>query len=112
MEGKCNPEMWDLTSEIRRMRPQDVGLSLGSKANATTRCRIQPWDFRRKKLAVFVLHPTNRTSMAQGLFKVGPTRGQSPHAPGISKYALSPVGIPLKGAPQAPGDKPNPSEEG
>ena len=39
-------------------------------------------------------------------------QGRSPHAPGISKNASDPVGIPLKGAPQAPGDKPNPSEEG
>ena len=40
------------------------------------------------------------------------TQDRSPHAPGISKNASNPVGIPLKGAPQVPGDKPNPSEEG
>ena len=39
-------------------------------------------------------------------------QGRSPHAPGISKNASDLVGIPLKGAPQAPRDKPNPSEEG
>ena len=34
------------------------------------------------------------------------------HVPSISKNALDPVSIPLKGAAKAPGDKPNPSEEG
>ena len=37
---------------------------------------------------------------------------RNPYAPAISKNAWDPVGIPLKGVPQAPGDKPNPSEEG
>ena len=62
---------------------------------------------------VFVLRPTYRTSMPQGLF-LGWVRAQglSPHVPSISKNASNPVGISLKGAPQAPGDKPNPSEEG
>ena len=39
-------------------------------------------------------------------------QGRSPHAPGISKNASDPVGNTLKGALKAPGDKPNPSEEG
>ena len=36
-------------------------------------------------------------------------QGRSPHAPGISKNASDPSAFPLKGAPQAPDDKPNPS---
>ena len=39
-------------------------------------------------------------------------QGRSPHAPGISKNASDPVGIPLKGAPQAPSDKPHPLRRG
>ena len=62
-------------------------------------------------LTVFVLRHTNWTSMAQGLFKVGPTPGSSPDAPGIPKNAPGTVGIPLKGMPKAPDDKPIPSEE-
>ena len=56
---------------------------------------------------VFVLRPTNRTSMAQGFFKcwaVAHTR------PAFPKMPRTPSAFPLKGAPQAPGDKPNPSE--
>ena len=34
------------------------------------------------------------------------------HAPSIFKNASDPIDIPLKGVPQAPGHKPNPSEEG
>ena len=36
----------------------------------------------------------------------------SPHASDSSKNASGPIGIPLFEAPQAPGYKPNPSEEG
>ena len=43
---------------------------------------------------------------------VGPVAGPKPNTRGSSKNASDPVGIPLFGAPQAPGDKPNPSEEG
>ena len=40
------------------------------------------------------------------------SQGWSPHASGSSKNASEPAGIPFFGAPQAPGDKPNPYEEG
>ena len=43
---------------------------------------------------------------------MGPVAEPKPNAIGSSKNASDPVGIPLFGAPQAPGDKPNPSEEG
>ena len=51
MEAECNHGMWDSASEVRRTRPRDIGLRLGSKANATTRCRIQPSGLHYKKLA-------------------------------------------------------------
>ena len=35
-----------------------------------------------------------------------------PNMLGGSKNASGPIGIPLKGLPQVPGDKPKPSEEG
>ena len=46
-------------------------------------------------MVVFVPHPTERESVAQGLFWWLLTQGRSPHTPGISKNAYGPVGIPL-----------------
>ena len=66
----------------------------------------------REELTVIYPTPHQRTNMAQGRFKVGPIAGPKPNAAGSSKNASDPVGIPLFGAPQAPGDKPNSSEEG
>ena len=85
-----------------------------SEANATTRWRITPIraSLRTNALPVFGLRPTDRTSMAQGLFKVGPGVGPLPTRAWYFQHASSSVGIFLKGAPQSPGDKPNPSEEG
>ena len=60
--------------------------------------------------AVFVDRPTKQASVA--FFKVVWMQGCGPDASGGSKIALGPVGIPLKGAPQAPGNKPNLSHEG
>ena len=40
------------------------------------------------------------------------SQNRSSHATGRSKNASGPGCIPFLGAPQAPGDKPNPSEEG
>ena len=39
-------------------------------------------------------------------------QSRSPHASGISKNTSDPVSIPLKGVPQAPGNKPSSSKEG
>ena len=36
------------------------------------------------------------------------SQGRSPHVSGKAKNTFGPVGIPLFGAPQAPGNKPNP----
>ena len=66
----------------------------------------------KKERAVFILRPTNVRIWHKAVFKVGPVAGPKPNAIGSSKNASDPVGIPLFGAPQAPGDKPNPSEEG
>ena len=40
------------------------------------------------------------------------SQGRSPHASGKAKNSFGPVGIPLFGAPQAPGNKPNLPEGG
>ena len=69
-------------------------------------------ELRPKKRAVFILRPTNVRIWHKAVFKVGPVAGPKPNTRGSSKNASDPVGIPLFGAPQAPGDKPNPSEEG
>ena len=48
-------------------------------------------------LMVFVGHPTNQTSVAQGLFlRWVRVQSCSPDAPGIPKNASGTVGIPLK----------------
>ena len=39
-------------------------------------------------------------------------QGRSPDIPSSSKNSLGPIGIPLTGAPQMPGDKPSSSKEG
>ena len=62
---------------------------------------------------VFVIRPTKRTSLAQGLFRWVLAQGRSPHASGSPQNTSGPVGIPLKkGAPHAPGNKSSPSDEG
>ena len=75
-----------------------------SFSRATLRTEVQS--------AVFILRPTNVRIWHKAVFKVGPVAGPEPNAIGSSKNASDPVGIPLCGAPQAAGDKPNPSEEG
>ena len=65
-----------------------------------------------RSVPLFILHPTSVWIWHKAVFKVGPIAGPKPNAAGSSKNASDPVGIPLFGAPQAPGDKPNPSEEG
>ena len=61
---------------------------------------------------IFILRPTSVRMWHKAVFKVGPVAGPKPNATGSSKNASDPVGIPLFWAPQASGDKPNPSEEG
>ena len=61
---------------------------------------------------LFILRPTSVRMWHKAVFKVGPVAGPRPNATGSSKNASDPVSIPLFGAPQASGDKPNPSEEG
>ena len=50
--------------------------------------------------------------MAQGRFRWVWSQGRNPDASGSPKNASGPVDILLKGVPEAPGDDPNPSEEG
>ena len=48
------------------------------------------------RLAIFVAHPTNQTSVAQGFFRWGRALGRSPDTPGRSEKDPGPVDIPLK----------------
>ena len=48
----------------------------------------------------------------KAFFRWVQTQGRSPHTPGGSKISSHPVGIALKGVPQAPDDRINPSKEG
>ena len=45
---------------------------------------------------VFVFQPTNQMSMAQAFLRWVQAQGRTPHAPGILKNIMGPVGIPLK----------------
>ena len=59
--------------------------------------------------AVFVDRPTQRASMAQGLFYGGSGRRAVAHTrPAFPKMPMAPSAFSLLGAPQAPGDEPNP----
>ena len=58
--------------------------------------------------AVFVDRPTQRASMAQGLFSGWSGRRAVAHTrPALPKMPTAPSAIPWLGAPQAPGDEPN-----
>ena len=94
--------------------PREVGSTSEVKVNATAQnAGFLLKELRqKKKRAVFILRPTNVRIWHKAVFKVGPVAGPKPNTRGSSKNASDPVGIPLFGAPQAPGDKPNPSEEG
>ena len=62
---------------------------------------------------VFVDHPTLRASVAQGLFLGGTRRRAVAHMrPEFPKMPMAPSAFPLLGAPQAPGDEPNPPRKG
>ena len=63
-----------------------AGRSVCPKLSDSTACRK----------SVFVVRPTNRTSVAQGFFRWVQVLGRSPDTPGGSKNALGPVGILLK----------------
>ena len=56
-------------------------------------------------VSVFVVCPTNQTSVAQAFFRWDQAQDQAQDTPDSSKNASGPVG------PQAPSDKPSPSEE-
>ena len=63
--------------------------------------------------AVFVDRPTQRASMAQGLFYSGSGRRAVAHTrPAFLKMPTAPSAFPLLGAPHAPGDEPHPPEGG
>ena len=67
-------------------------------------------EFRKIKVSMLFVHrPTNRTSMAQGHFKGGSRHRAETHTRrAFPKLPRTPSAFPLKGAPQALGDKPNP----
>ena len=59
----------------------------------------------RMNITVFVDRPTQRASVAQGLFYGGSGRRAVAHTrPAFPQNAYGPSAFPLLGAPQAPGD--------
>ena len=62
------------------------------------RVKINPNINPLIKSMVFVSRPTKQA------------QGRRPDTPGIAKKCLGPIGNPLKGAPQVPGDKHSPSK--
>ena len=72
---------------------------------------LRPKD-KKSHVPLFILRHTSVRMWHKAVFKVGPVAGPKPSATGSSKNVSDPVSISLFGAPQAPGDKPNPSEEG
>ena len=60
-------------------------------------------NHRDRGTIVFDDHPTQLACVARGFFWWVGAQGRSPHAPGISKNAYSPVGIPLIMGPSGAG---------
>ena len=61
---------------------------------------------------IFVICPTSIWVWHKAVLRWVQSQGCSPDTSGSPKNALGPISIPLFGAPQMPGDKPNLSEEG
>ena len=90
---------------IRQNRPE---IKRPTECNSTT-----GEEKKSAGTSVFIVAFHQRTNMAQGPFlRWTRSQGRSPHASGKAKNTFGPVGIPLFGAPQAPGNKPNPPEGG
>ena len=66
---------------------------MGQRTRRQARCLLQT------AAAVFIAHPTERASMAQGPFLVGPAQGRSPYAPPWPQIPSAPSAFPLLGAP-------------
>ena len=100
-DGSLRPEVMYPVVEHTRT-------NCAARNHSWSRAPHQRTQSNAKDAPLFILRPT----WHKAIFKVGPIAGPKPNAAGSSKNASDPVGIPLFGAPQAPGDKPNPSEEG
>ena len=66
----------------------------------------------RGELCIYRCVPPTHEYGTRPFLRWARSQGRSPHASGKAKNTFGPVGIPLFGVPQAPGNKPNPSEGG
>ena len=85
---------------VRRMQPQDVGFSL-----TESRSESGSWE-RRGDLCIYRCVPPTHEYGTRPFLRYARSQGRSPHASGKAKNTFGPVGIPLFGAPQAPGNNP------
>ena len=85
----------------RRMKPLDVGFSLSEPALRAS-----------GDLCIYRCVPPTHEYGTRPFLRWAQSQGRSPHASGKAKNTFGPVGIPLFGAPQAPGNKPNPPRRG
>ena len=93
--------------KARWIQAQGVGFSL-----AEPRSESGSWD-RGETSLLFIIRPTNVRMWHKAVFKVGPVAGAEAHArPARPKIPSAPLAFPFLGAPQAPGNKPNPPEAG
>ena len=60
-------------------------------------------------LCIYPCVPTTHEYGTRPFLRWARSQGRNPHASGKAKNTFGPVGIPLFGAPQAPGNKPNPT---
>ena len=98
--------------ETRCLKGSKSAIVSFAEPRSGPKSKTGPGVFSTKNVPIFILRPTSVRMWHKAVFKVGPVAGPKPNATGSSKNASDPVGIPLFGAPQASGDKPNPSEEG
>ena len=87
-------------------------------------CRVMAWTRQqglvpyigfekvRGDLCIYRCVPPTHEYGTRPFLRWARSQGRSPHASGKAKNTFGPVGIPLFGAPQAPGNKPNPPEGG
>ena len=103
------------------LRPEEISSAEAHPAEpprGKTAYRMQPKNWRGKvtntlkksgDLCIYRCVPPTHEYGTRPFLRWARSQGRSPHASGKAKNTFDPVGIPLFGAPQAPGNKPNPT---
>ena len=122
--GNNLPPNGDISLGDGPLRPEEISSAKAHPAEplrGKTAYRMQPKNWRGKVtntlkksgvLCIYRCVPPTHEYGTRPFLRWARSQGRSPHASGKAKNTFGPVGIPLFGAPQAPGNKPNPPEGG